>query len=149
MANWMGWLIVAIVTFIVELMGPALISIWFSAAALIMAPISLLNPPMPLQVFLFAAISLVAMIVSKRIYTSKIKPQNPLKDNLEDKIINQTALVTKTIDNRKNEGQVLVSGVYWQAISKDGTIINKDENVKIEKIEDMKLIVTKNELKGE
>jgi membrane protein implicated in regulation of membrane protease activity len=111
-----------------------------------MAPISLLNLPIWLQCVIFMILSIAFMFVLRKLYVTKIKPKNKLKDNLEDKIINETAVVTKTIDNSKNEGQVIVSGMYWQAISSDGSIINVGDNVSIDKIENMKLFVTKNQI---
>ena len=146
MSTWIIWLIIAVVMLLVELLGPNLISIWFCVAALIMAPISLLNLPIWLQCVIFMILSIAFMFVLRKLYVTKIKPKNKLKDNLEDKIINETAVVTKTIDNSKNEGQVIVSGMYWQAISSDGSIINVGDNVSIDKIENMKLFVTKNQI---
>lgn len=144
MSAWTIWLAIAIIFLIVEMLGPNLISIWFSLAAFIMCPISLLNLPIYLQIIIFIALSVVSMFLLKGVYEKKIKPQHVLKDNLQDKLVSQTGIVTTTIDNSKNEGQIIVGDVYWKATSLNDDIIEKDSKVSIIKIENMRAYVQKN-----
>lgn len=143
MSAWTIWLAIAIIFLIVEMLGPNLISIWFSVAAFIMCPISLLNLPIYLQIIIFIALSVVSMFLLKGVYEKKIKPQHVLKDNLQDKLVSQTGIVTTTIDNSKNEGQIIVGDVYWKATSLNDDIIEKDSKVSIVKIENMRAYVQK------
>lgn len=143
MSAWTIWLAIAIIFLIVEMLGPNLISIWFSVAAFIMCPISLLNLPIYLQIIIFIALSVVSMFLLKGVYEKKIKPQHVLKDNLQDKLVSQTGIVTITIDNSKNEGQIIVGDVYWKATSLNDDIIEKDSKVSIVKIENMRAYVQK------
>lgn len=143
MSAWTIWLAIAIIFLIVEMLGPNLISIWFSVAAFIMCPISLLNLPIYLQIIIFIALSVVSMFLLKGVYEKKIKPQHVLKDNLQDKLVSQTGIVTTTIDNSKNEGQIIVGDVYWKATSLNDDIIEKDSKVSIIKIENMRAYVQK------
>lgn len=143
MSAWMIWLAIAIVLLIVEMLGPNLLTIWFSIAAFIMCPISLLNLPIYLQVLIFIALSVGLMIPLKKFYEEKVKPKAILKDNLTDKLVSQTGIVTKTINNDKNEGQIIVGDVYWKAISLNNDIIEKDSKISIVKIENMSAYVEK------
>lgn len=141
---WTIWLIAAIIFLVIELVTPTLVSIWFSLAAFIMSPISLIGLPIYVEIIIFLAISIVALILLRRLYIDKIRPKNDLKDNLSDKILLSTGIVTKTIDNSKNEGQIIVGDIYWKAISDDDSIIEKDEKVSITKVLDTKVFVKKN-----
>ena len=140
---WIIWLIVAIVLLIVEIVSVNLLTIWFSIAAFIMSPLSLLNMPIPVQIIIFVLISVVLMILLKKMYDNKIRPKNVLKDNLTDKMINQVAMVTKTINNDKNEGQVIIGDIYWRAESLNNDIIEQGTKVSIVKIENMLVYVQK------
>lgn len=84
---WTIWLAVAIIFLIIEMLGPNLVSIWFSIAAFIMAPLSLLKINIPIQIAIFLVLSMSLMIPLRKIYEKKIKPKNILKDNLGDKTI--------------------------------------------------------------
>lgn len=83
------------------------------------------------------------MVPLKKIYEAKIKPKNILKDNLKDKMQFQTGIVTKTIDNDKNEGQIVIGDIHWNAKSLENEIIEKDAKVFVEKIENMQAYVKK------
>lgn len=140
---WTIWLAVAIIFLIIEMLGPNLVSIWFSIAAFIMAPLSLLKINIPIQIVIFLVLSMSLMIPLRKIYEKKIKPKNILKDNLGDKTISETGIVTKEINNSKNEGQIIIGDVYWNAISTNESIIKKDSKVIVDKIENMKVYVSK------
>ena len=52
--------------------------------------------------------------------------------------------MTQTIENLKNQGQVIVGGIEWTARTGDNEkMIEKDTVVEIERIEGVKLIVKK------
>ena len=140
---WTIWLAVAIIFLIIEMLGPNLVSIWFSIAAFIMAPLSLLKINIPIQIAIFLVLSMSLMIPLRKIYEKKIKPKNILKDNLGDKTISETGIVTKEINNSKNEGQIIIGDVYWNAISTNESIIKNDSKVIVDKIENMKVYVSK------
>ena len=140
---WTIWLAVSILFLIIEMLGPNLVTIWFSIAAFIMSPLSLLNWPIVVQIGIFIVLSVAMMVPLKKIYEAKIKPKNILKDNLKDKMQFQTGIVTKTIDNGKNEGQIVIGDIHWNAKSLENEIIEKDAKVFVEKIENMQAYVKK------
>jgi membrane protein implicated in regulation of membrane protease activity len=112
-------------------------------AAFIMSPISLLGLPIYVEILIFLALSVVLLVCFRSLYINRIKPQTDLKDNLTDKILSSTGIVTTTIDNEKNEGQIIIGDIHWRAISEDGTVINKEEKVSITKVENTKVFVKK------
>ena len=68
---------------------------------------------------------------------------NRTRTNAES-LIGKEAVVTQTIENLKNQGQVIVGGIEWTARTGDNeTVIEKDTVVEIERIEGVKLIVKK------
>jgi membrane protein implicated in regulation of membrane protease activity len=125
------------------MLGPNLVTIWFSIAAFIMSPLSLLNWPIGIQVIVFIVLSIALMLPLKKLYETKIKPQNIMKDNIKDKMQYQTGIVTKTIDNSKNEGQIVIGDIHWNATAIEDEIIEKDAKVFVEKIENMQAHVRK------
>ena len=143
MSAWIIWLAIAIILLIVEMLTVNLLTIWFSLAAFIMSPISLLNLPIYVQILIFIAISMALMIPLKKVYEEKIKPKNILKDNLTDKLVTESGIVTTTIDNSKNEGQIIVGDIYWKAVSLNNDIIEKGTKVSIVKIEKLYAYVQK------
>lgn len=143
MSAWMIWLAVAIILLIVEMLTVNLLTIWFAIAAFIMAPISLLNLPVYAQILIFIGLSVALMIPLKKVYEEKIKPKNMLKDNLTDKLVSESGIVTTTIDNSKNEGQIIVGDIYWKAKSLNDDIIEKGTKVSIIKIENLHAYVQK------
>ena len=60
-----------------------------------------------------------------------------------DRCIGATALVTEAINNEIGTGQVNVKGIIWTARSLGGEQIEKGANVVIEKIEGVKVLVTR------
>ena len=59
-----------------------------------------------------------------------------------DRVLGQKAKVTETIDNENSTGAVYVDGKTWSARSADGSVIPVGTQVRIEKMEGVKLFVT-------
>ena len=134
---WLG----AIVLFgIIEAVTAGLVSIWFvmGAAAALLAAI--LGIGTTVQILLFIAVSAAALVMTRplvRRYTQgKSVPANA------DRVLGQRAKVTETIDNENSTGAVYVDGKTWSARSADGSVIPAGVQVRIEKMEGVKLFVT-------
>ena len=57
--------------------------------------------------------------------------------------------MTKDINNLRDEGQVVVDGMEWAARSSDSTVtFRKDEFVVVDRIEGVKMIVSKSNEEG-
>ena len=135
-ALWIG----AIIVFgVVEALTAGLVSIWFvpgAAAALIaaMADLSILA-----QLVLFLVVSAAALAATRplvRKFTAgKAVPTNA------DRVLGEQGKVTETIDNGNSRGAVYVDGKTWTARSADDTVIPAGTQVRIERMEGVKLLV--------
>lgn len=133
------WIVLLILLIVVEAVTAQMVTIWFAAGAVGAIVAELLNAPLWLQWVVFIAVSAVALIVTrplvKKLTKAKIQPTNA------DRCIGQTAVVTEEIDNIAGKGQVRINGTDWTARSADGSVIEKEEKVTVERIEGVKLIV--------
>ena len=134
------WLIVLVVSLVVEISTLGLTSIWFAGGALLALLIAMIGGPLWLQVLVFLVTSIVLLIFTRPI-AAKYFNKNREKTNVNSKIGKQ-AIVTVTIDNLKGEGQIVTEGMEWTARSLDSTIIEEGSVVTIEKIEGVKAVVS-------
>ena len=136
------WLLLIAALLLVEAMTAGLTTIWFAgggAAALVCA---FLGGPFWLQTGLFAAVSLILLLVTRPLalkYMRKGSGKNSL-----DLMIGKEVLVTEKIDNLQGTGEAQLDGQYWMARSDDSDqTIEKGEVAVIKSIQGVKLIVAK------
>jgi len=134
------WLALLIILIVIELATVGLFTIWFAAGALVAEIVSLLNGPLWLQILLFIVVSVV-MLVFTRPFAMKYINKNRTKTNV-DTMIGRQAIVTKSINNIKGEGQVVVQGMEWTARSEtDEMTFAIDDIVEVRAVSGVKLIV--------
>ena len=94
-----------------------------------------------LQVIVFVIVTIIALILTRPL----VKNASLFKkeDTNAGRYVGKEGIVTARINNLENEGQVSVLGSTWSARSWDGVPIEENEHVVIEKIEGVKLIVSK------
>lgn len=134
---WLG----AIVLFgIIEAVTAGLVSIWFvmGAAAALLAAI--LGIGTTVQILLFIAVSAAALVMTRPLVRRYTQGQSVPTN--ADRVLGQKAKVTETIDNENSTGAVYVDGKTWSARSADGSVIPAGVQVRIEKMEGVKLFVT-------
>lgn len=139
---WLG----AIVLFgVAEVLTEGMVSIWFvagSLAALIacMSGWSLGGlTPEATQVLVFAVVSALALAVTRPLVRRFMsRPHIPTNS---DRVLGMTAKVTEAVDNQRASGAVYVDGKTWTARSADGSAIPAGTQVKVQKIEGVKLLV--------
>ena len=61
-----------------------------------------------------------------------------------DRFIGQQGVVEETINNIEGKGLVKVKGAVWTARSTDGAVIEKGSGVTVDRIDGVKLMVSKN-----
>ena len=139
---WLG----AIVLFgVAEVMTDGMVSIWFvvgSLAALFtcMSGWSLGGISQEgTQVLVFAIVSAAALVLSRPLVRRFMTKPN-IPTNL-DRVLGMTAKVTEPVDNDRASGAVYVDGKTWTARSDDGSVIPAGTQVKVQKIEGVKLLV--------
>ena len=140
------WLAVIILASIIEASTVQLMSIWFVVAAVVSFILSLLGVSAPAQFIVFLVISVVLLVLTRPI-VKRLLQFNRVGTN-SDRYIGSEGIVIEEIDNLKGTGQVNVSGSIWTARSTDDQKIKKDEFIKVEKIEGVKLVVAKKRMEG-
>lgn len=134
------WIIVLIITLLIEAATMGLTTIWFSGGALAAMIAERLNGSINLQVIIFLIISLILLFFTRPIAMKHFNKERA-KTNL-DTLIGKQAIVTIPIHNLQETGQVTIGGKEWTARSKDSSkIYEKDTLVKIASIKGVKLIV--------
>lgn len=133
---WLGALAAVAV---LEACTAQLVSIWFAGGALAAFCVCLADFDEPIQWAVFVIVSLLLLIMTKPIVKKLTKNQN-VKTNIDSQI-GKITVVTETIDNISEKGEVKVGGLYWSARSEDGSVIEAEEKVRIRAVEGVKLIV--------
>ncbi len=136
------WIILTVALVVIEAVTVQLMTIWFAVGAIGGLIASAFNLEIWLQILIFVAVSAIALIATRPIvrrFTNTIKePTNA------DRYIGQTAVVTEPIDNIHGKGAVTIGGLEWTARTADGTNVEKDALVTVEKIDGAKFIVKAN-----
>ncbi|MGN0595676.1 MAG: NfeD family protein [Hominimerdicola sp.] len=120
--------------------GTALVSIWFAFGALAAMFCAIGEMSFLIQCVVFVVGSIILLICTRPIakkLRGKVVPTNYELD------VGKTAIVTEEIDNKCSRGRVVLNGTNWAARSVDGSVIPKDETVKVQEIDGSKLIVSR------
>ena len=133
------WGGVAVVTLVAEIATTALVSIWFTIGAVgaLIAAAAGVSPLAQLLIFLLLSIVSLLLIrpLTRRLVGTRVIPTNA------DRLLGMEAKVTEGIDNDNAAGAVYVDGKTWTARSADDTVIPAGTQVRIERMEGVKLLV--------
>lgn len=136
------WLAAVVVLLVIEIATLGLTTIWFAGGALVAGIAAALGAGRVVQAVIFLIVSLILLIFTRPVAVKYLNV-NRTRTNAES-LIGKEAVVTQTIENLKNQGQVIVNGIEWTARTDDNEAsIEKDTIVEIERIEGVKLIVKK------
>lgn len=137
------WLILFVALVGVELATMQLYSIWFALGALVSMIMSAFDAPLWTQLVAFALVSALALCLTrpalKRALKGRLQPTNMELD------LGKTATVKTAFEN--GSGRVDLSGVYWRAVSEDGSSIPEGTEVIVKRIEGTTLVVSLKEEK--
>ena len=134
------WLIVLIVTLIIEIATMGLTTIWFTGGAIVAFVMSLMGVPTAVQIAAFLIISVVLLYFTRPL-AMKYFNRNRTYTN-SDALIGQQGVVVSDINNIENLGRVLIQGKEWSARA-----ANADDKipagavVSVKQIEGVKLLV--------
>ena len=139
---WLG----AIVLFgVTEVITEGMVSIWFVAGALAALGVCMSGWALgslsagATQVLVFALVSALALVITRPLVRRFMtRPHIPTNS---DRVVGMTAKVTEVVDNERATGAVYVDGKTWTARSADGSPIPAGTQVKVQKIEGVKLLV--------
>ncbi len=134
------WLILMIVFLMVETSAVTLVSIWFAVGALAALISALFGAELWLQIVLFFAVSILALAslrpILRKYFVPKLTPTNV------DSVVGSTGLVIVDIDNITAQGQVKLGGMEWTARSTSGEPIPTGTQIKVDKVEGVKVFVS-------
>lgn len=133
------WFVLFLALLVFELATMGLYTIWFSIGALAATGVSMAGGSIGLQFAVFFILSLVLLLFTRPLAT-RFFNQNREKTNI-DTMPGKIVLVTKEIDNRKSQGEVLCEGMPWSARSVDGTVIPEGSQACIQSVEGVKVLV--------
>ncbi|MCI9555176.1 NfeD family protein [uncultured Oscillibacter sp.] len=139
---WLG----AIVLFgVAEVVTEGMISIWFVAGSLAGLVTCMSGwalgglSPEATQVLVFAVVSAAALVLTRPL-VRRFMTRPHVPTNL-DRVLGMVGKVTEAVDNERASGAVYVDGKTWTARSADGSAIPAGTQVKVQKIEGVKLLV--------
>lgn len=135
------WIIAMVVFLVIEAVTVGIVSVWFAIGALFAMVTAMLGANQWVQITVFLVVSAIALYFTrplvKKFVNNKVEPTNA------DMLIGKECRVVETIDNLSGTGAVYVDGKTWTARTVDEEIIPKGQLVKAERIEGVKLIVSK------
>ena len=104
------WLVLFIVFSIIEIAFPALVSIWFAIAAMILTIIAGRINNLLYEFYIFIGLSLALLIFKKPLVKKLLKKRNPI----ENRIYGQKVKIMKVVNHDLYE--VKLDGKHWKAI---------------------------------
>lgn len=135
------WIIAMVVFLVIEAVTVGIVSVWFAIGALFAMVTAMLGANLWVQITAFLVVSAIALYFTrplvKKFVNNKVEPTNA------DMLIGKECRVVETIDNLSGTGAVYVDGKTWTARTVDEEIIPEGQLVKAERIEGVKLIVSK------
>ena len=132
------WLISFLLLLFIEIITINLVTIWFAVGSLAALITTTITDNITIQVIVFIVVSTLSLIVTKPL-VSKLRKRKITPTNL-DRVIGKEGVVTKDI-SKNAYGEVKVGGSIWTATSANN--IKKDSQVKVLKIDGVKLVVEK------
>ena len=134
------WFVLLVVFIWAEASTVTMGSAWFALGALAAVITGLLGGEIWLQVVVFLVISGVSLAllrpIAKKYFTPKITHTNV------DAMTGKVCQVVADIDNSTAVGQVKLGDVEWSARSTDGSPIPAGSQVRIDRVEGVKVYVT-------
>lgn len=134
------WLGVLVLTAVLEFATQEVVSIWFTVGAIV--PLILAGTGVvswEWQVLIFLVVS-VALILSLRRLTKKFLLRNAnYRTNVDSLIGKECRMLSRT--DFETRGSVKINDVVWTVVAANDVAIEKDEIVRIVKVDGNKLIV--------
>lgn len=133
------WVILALVSGIVEILLPSLVFLFVALAALLTAGVAWLGFSIPVQVAFFAASSLLLLLLVRPVLASRRFGGKGVPSRTEE-LIGKLGHVTEAIDPTRGTGRVSVVGDDWAARS--ATPVSVGTEIRVEGADGIVLIVS-------
>lgn len=141
MDSWVYiWIVVLLITVILEAATMQLTSIWFAFGSLGAWIISVCGGPVWLQLVVFAVLSILLLAFTRPIALKYLRPR-PEKTNA-DAMPGKVGVVVTPVRSIEGIGQVTVEGMVWSAKPEDGKQnFEIGERVEVVRIEGVKVVI--------
>lgn len=140
---WHIWLIIALISFIMEIFIPSFVLFNFGIGAVLGSFAAGLNLSLEWQILFFSVGTLVSFfLIRPAMKKFAYRRSDGFKTNI-DAMLGRQATVTEEISNENNRGRVSLDGDIWQARSHSNEIIPAGSLVEIVQLSSIILIVKK------
>ena len=139
-SNEIFWIAAIIIFSVAEAATSGLVSIWFAGGALAGLIAAMLNADIWVQTTIFFAVSIVLLIALRGVAVKSFKNRSEKTDI--DRIIGQHVTV-ENVEKNNIDATATINDIEWKIRSNDGSRLEKGEVVKVEKIDGVRLIVSK------
>lgn len=137
------WMVAFFLLLLIEIATVNLVSIWFALGAVAAFISCFFTDNVFIQLLVFVVVSGISLLCMLPVAKKFKKSKEIIPTNL-DRVVGKRGKVTKKI-TPDHYGEVKVLETVWTATSQD--VIDIGEQVRVEKIDGVKLIVTKEEEK--
>ncbi len=140
---WHIWLLIALISFIMEIFIPSFILFNFGVGALVGSLAAGLNLSIEWQIVLFSLGTLMSFFLVRPVMKKIAYNHSEDRKTNIDAMVGRYAKVTEEISNENNRGRVLLDGDNWQARSLSNDEIPTGSTVEIVQLNSIILIVKK------
>lgn len=134
------WLIAMIVFILAEAATVTLVSIWFAAGALAAIVVALLGGGVIAQVTVFLVVAIVMLACLRSVVRKHFTP-HLIRTNV-DSVVGSIGVVTTPVNNIAALGRVTIAGMEWSARSTTGAPLPEGAQVRVDRIEGVKVFVS-------
>lgn len=142
--NALVWLGLMVVFLAAEAATVSLVSLWFAAGSLAAMVTTLAGGSLVFQMTVFLLVSVVMLTALRPLVRKYLTPK--LTSTNVDSVIGSVGIVTEAIDNISASGQVKLNAMVWTARSTSGAPIQPGTQVKVDRIEGVKVFVSPAEI---
>jgi len=134
MDDWLVWLIVGVACLALETLTLSFVVSYFGVGALAASAAALLGAPVGGQVAVFAAVSLILLLFTRRVIVDLVQGRKGVVTNVHT-LIGRGGIVTIPISNEQSTGQIRVGTEYWTARVADDDRVLVPAGARVEVIE--------------
>jgi membrane protein implicated in regulation of membrane protease activity len=108
------WIVVGLALFAVEATTLTFVALYFGTAALVAALAAALGLNVPLQLLLFALVSVVSLVGTRGMITRALQRSPIVRSNVHA-LVGRRGVVTVPITSATGRGQIRVGSEFWTA----------------------------------
>jgi membrane protein implicated in regulation of membrane protease activity len=135
------WLVVALVLVAIEVSTLTFVALYLAAGAVGAGIASLAGAGLPLQILVFAVVSVASLVLTRKPLMRALRKTPPVVSNAPT-VVGKRAVVTVAVAAGPGQrGQVRVGTEFWSARSEDERAIGEGQTVEVARIEGVALVI--------